>query len=74
MSLVAELIGRNAFKVGAAYVALGWVVTKVTGAVVLALNLPTSLNAIVVWLGIAGFPFVLAFAWVYGRTPEGLKR
>ena len=74
MSLVAELKRRNVFKVAAAYLALGWVVTQVTAAVVSALNLPTSLNAMVVWLGIAAFPFVLAFSWIYELTPEGLKR
>src|SRR5262245_27654613 len=74
LSLIAELKRRNVFKVGAAYLALGWVVTQVTGAVVPALNLPASINAMVVWLGIAAFPFVLAFSWIYEMTPEGLKR
>ena len=74
MSLIDELKRRNVFRVGAAYLALGWVVTQVTDAVVSALHLPDALNAMVVWLGMAVFPFVLAFAWIYELTPEGLKR
>jgi TolB-like protein/Flp pilus assembly protein TadD len=62
------------FRVSAAYVALGWVVTQVTSAVVPALNLPAAVPSIVVWLGIIGFPFVVVFSWVYELTPEGLKR
>ena len=26
------------------------------------------------WLGIAGFPLVVAFAWAYELTPEGFRR
>jgi TolB-like protein/Tfp pilus assembly protein PilF len=74
VSLIAELKRRNVFKAGAAYLALGWVVTQVTAAVVPALNLPDSLNAIVVWIGMIGFPFVVMFSWIYELTPEGLKR
>src|SRR5262245_41988013 len=47
---------------------------QVTGAVVTALNLPSSLNAIIVWMGVATFPFVVVFSWLYELTPEGIKR
>jgi TolB-like protein len=60
--------------VTAAYLALSWVITQVTGAVVPALHLPDSIPSIVVWLGVIGFPFVILFSWVYELTPEGLKR
>jgi hypothetical protein len=74
MSLFAELKRRNVIKVTGAYLALGWVVTQVTGEVVPALNLPASLVPIVVWIGLIGFPFVVVFAWVFEVTPEGVKR
>jgi TolB-like protein/Flp pilus assembly protein TadD len=74
LSFFNELKRRNVFRVTAAYLALSWVITQVTGAVVPALHLPDSIPAIVIWLGVIGFPFVILFSWVYEFTPEGLKR
>lgn len=73
-SLFAELKRRNVFKAGVAYLALGWVVIQITATLVPALNLPSSLVPIVTWIGVVGFPFVVAFSWIYEITPEGLKR
>jgi TolB-like protein/cytochrome c-type biogenesis protein CcmH/NrfG len=73
-SLVAELKRRNVFKAGVAYLALGWVVTQVTSTVAPAFNLPGWIVPVVVWIGVIGFPFVIAFSWIYELTPEGLKR
>lgn len=72
--LFTELKRRNVFKVGVAYLALGWVVIQVTSIAVPALNLPESLNSIVFYLGIVGFPFALFFAWAFELTPDGIKR
>ncbi len=74
MSYFNELKRRNVFRVTAAYLALSWVITQVTGVVVPALHLPDSIPSIVVWLGVIGFPFVILFSWVYELTPDGLKR
>ena len=74
MTFYKELKRRNVFRVSAAYLALGWIITQVTNAVVPALHLPDSIPSIVVWLSVIGFPFVLLFSWVYELTPEGLKR
>ena len=71
MSLFTELKRRNVFRVTAAYLALCWVITQVTGAVVPALHLPGSIPSIVVWLSVIGLPFVILFSWVYELTPEG---
>src|SRR5215475_2721375 len=73
-SLFAELKRRNVFKAGIAYLALGWVVTQVTSTVAPAMNLPGWIVPVVVWIGVIGFPFVIAFSWIYEITPEGLKR
>lgn len=72
--LFEELKRRNVFRVGVAYVMLGWVVIQVTDVVVPALNLPLILNSIVVYIGIIGFPFALFFAWAFELTPDGVKR
>jgi len=74
LSLIDELKRRNVFKAGAAYLALGWVVTQVTSTVAPLLHLPESIGPVVVWIGLIGFPFVIMFAWLYELTPEGLKR
>lgn len=72
--LLHELKRRNVFKVGLAYLALGWIIIQVTSIAVPALNLPESLNSIVFYLGIVGFPFAIFFAWAFELTPEGIKR
>ena len=72
--LIEELKRRNVFRVGVAYVALTWVVVQITDMAVPALNLPESLQGIVFYIGMVGFPFALFFAWAFELTPEGLKR
>ncbi len=74
MSLIAELKRRNVFRVSAAYLALGWIVTQVTSTVAPLLHLPDWIGPVVLWIGVVGFPFVVMFAWIYELTPEGLKR
>lgn len=74
MSLIAELKRRNVFRVGIAYLALGWIVTEVTATVAPMLHLPEWVGPVVLWIGIVGFPFVVMFSWIYELTPEGLKR
>ena len=73
MGFVAELKRRNVFRVGVAYLILGWVVIQVTDTVSPALNLPDWTLALVTWIGIIGFPFALFFAWAFELTPEGVK-
>lgn len=74
MNLFSELKRRNIFKVATAYLALGWLVAQITDVIVPALNLPETINSIVVYFGIIGFPFALFFVWAYELTPEGVKR
>jgi TolB-like protein len=74
MSLFSELKRRNVFRMGGAYLARGLVVTQVTATVAPALEMPDWTLKLVVWLGIVGFPVVIAFAWAYELTPEGIRR
>ena len=74
MSLIAELKRRNVFRVSAAYLALGWIVTEVTATVAPMLHLPDWVGPVVLWIGVIAFPFVVMFSWIYELTPEGLKR
>lgn len=72
--LFEELKHRNVFRVGIAYLALAWLVIQITSIAVPALNLPETLNSIVFYLGLIGFPFALLLAWAFELTPDGLKR
>jgi TolB-like protein len=74
MALFAELKRRNVFRVGLAYAVLAWVVIQVTDTVAPVLHLPDWTLALVIWIGIIGFPFALVLAWAFELTPEGLKR
>jgi TolB-like protein/Tfp pilus assembly protein PilF len=74
LSLVNELKRRNVFRVGTAYLALGWVILQVTSTVVPYMRLPEWTVPMVLWIGAIGFPCVLIFSWVYELTPEGIKR
>ncbi|MFM7275499.1 MAG: adenylyl cyclase, partial [Gammaproteobacteria bacterium] len=74
MSLFSELKRRNVFKVGLAYLALGWAVIQAGSTLVPVLHLPEWTLSMVLWLGLAGLPFVLVFAWIYELTPDGLRR
>jgi adenylate cyclase len=74
MSLFAELKRRNVFRMGGAYLALGWLVTQVTATVAPALGMPEWTLKLVVWIGVIGFPIMLAFSWAYELTPEGVRR
>ncbi len=74
MSFFGELKRRNVFRVAAAYLTLGWIVTEVTSTVAPMLHLPEWVGPVVLWIGVIGFPFVLLFSWIYELTPEGLKK
>ena len=73
-SLIAELKRRNVVRVAVAYLALGWVVVQVSQTVVPLLRLPEWTTTLLVWIGVVGLPFALAFAWIFELTPEGLRR
>ena len=71
--LFAELKRRNVFRVAAVYGATAFVIIEGADLVFPRISLPEWTVALVVWLGLLGFPLALAFAWAYERTPEGLK-
>ena len=73
-SLFEELKRRNVFRMSAAYLALGWVVTQVTATVAPALGMPEWTLKLVIWIGIVAFPLMVAFAWAYELTPDGIRR
>ena len=74
MSFIGELRRRNVLRVGAAYVAVAWLLIQVTQTLFPVFGLgATAIRSVVVVL-IVGLLPVLIFAWAFEITPEGLKR
>ena len=73
MTFFTELKRRNVFKVGIAYIVVGWLIMQVAEILVPALRLPDwALTATLYFLAI-GFLPVLVFAWAFELTPEGIR-
>ena len=74
MSLFNELKRRNVLRVGAAYIVAAWLVIQVVETLFPVYGLSDAAIRIVVAILGVGFIPVLAVAWVFELTPEGLKR
>ena len=74
MSFVRELKRRNVFRVGVAYLIIGWLLLQVSDTLAPALHLPEWFQSGVALLLILGFPLALFFAWAFELTPDGLKK
>mgnify|MGYP001547375890 CR=1 FL=1 len=74
MSLLSELKRRNVVRVGAAYVALSWLLIQVAETTFPAFGLgDAAIRTVIVVMAVGLIP-ALVFAWVFELTPEGLKR
>jgi dienelactone hydrolase len=71
MSLWEELRRRNVFRVVGAYAIVAWLVAQVINVVNEPLRLPDWFDTAVIVALLAGFPFVLFFAWMYELAPGG---
>ena len=73
-NLFEELKRRKVFRVGAAYVVVGWIALQVVGEVADPLKLPAwTASLVVVLLGI-GFPVAIVLVWAIEVTPDGVKK
>lgn len=70
---LAELRRRNVFRAGTLYAAVAWLVVQVATQVFPFFAISDWVVRLIVVAAAIGFPFVLAFAWYYELTPEGLK-
>lgn len=71
---MAELKRRHVLKVVAVYAAAAFAVMGAADFLVPALQLPDVLAKSVAFTAIVGFPFAVAFAWVFDITPQGVVR
>jgi TolB-like protein len=70
----AELKRRKVFRVAAVYGAVAFAALQGVDVVVPALRLPDTITTVVAVMLLVGFPIVLALAWVFETTPEGVRR
>ena len=74
MSLVDELRRRNVFRVAAAYLVVGWLLTEVLTTLLPTLGAPDWASRAVILIFALGFIPAVIFSWFYEITPEGIKR
>ena len=73
MSLVSELQRRNVFRVAAAYLVVGWLLTEVLTTILPTLGAPEWTARAVILIFALGFVPTVVLAWVFQLTPEGIK-
>lgn len=74
MSLIIELKRRNVFRVAAAYLVVGWLLTEVLTTILPTLGAPEWTSRAVILIFAFGFIPAVILSWVYELTPEGIKR
>ncbi len=74
MSLIVELKRRNVFRVAAAYLVVGWLLTEVSTTILPTLGAPDWTSRAVILIFAFGFIPAVALSWVYELTPDGIKR
>jgi TolB-like protein len=73
MSLLAELQRRSVFKVGAAYLVVGWLVVQAASIAFPTFQAPDWALRVFIFVVMVGFPIALVIAWAVELTPEGIK-
>lgn len=74
MSIISELRRRNVFRVAAAYLVVGWLLTEVLTTILPTLGAPDWTARAVILIFAFGFIPAVVFSWFYELTPDGIKR
>jgi len=74
MALIAELRRRNVFRVAAAYLVVGWLLTEVLTTILPTLGAPAWAARAVILTFAFGFIPTVVLSWVFELTPDGIKR
>ena len=74
MSLISELRRRNVFRVAAAYLVVGWLLTEVLTTILPELGAPDWTPRAVILIFAFGFVPAVVLSWFYEVTPGGIKR
>ena len=73
MSFLEELKRRNVVKVALAYLAVAWTILAVADVILNNLDSPPWLFRAILAALLLGFPIVIALAWAFQWTPDGLR-
>ena len=73
-SLFAELRRRNVFRAALLYVGAVWALTQGIAQLTPVVGAPEWAARWFLVAAVIGFPFWVAFAWLFEFTPEGIKR
>lgn len=73
MSFISELQRRNVFRVAAAYLVVGWLLTEVLTSILPTVGAPEWIANAIIWIFALGFIPMLVLAWVFEVTPDGLR-
>ena len=73
-SLFEELKRRNVFRAAGMYLVVAWLLLQVGETTFDALGLPDGSQRFLIVLLALGLPVVLALAWIFDLTPEGIVR
>jgi TolB-like protein/Flp pilus assembly protein TadD len=68
-----ELKRRKVYRVAIAYVVASWALAQGLAQVLPVFDIPNSVIRSVIALMLIGFPVVLALAWAYDVTPQGIR-
>ena len=74
MSLVSELKRRNVFRAALAYLAASWLLLQIAETLLPVYGFSDAAIRLVVAVLAIGFIPLVAFAWLFELTPDGLKR
>src|SRR5690242_11237886 len=73
MNFFSELRRRNVYKVAVAYAVASWLIVQAASLLLGTFEAPPWAMKIFVVVMALGFPIVLALAWAFEITPEGIK-
>ena len=74
MPLIAELRRRKVFRVAAAYLVVGWLLTEVLTTILPTLGAPDWATRAVILIFAFGFIPAVVLSWFFEITPDGIKR
>jgi len=74
VSLFEQLKRRNVFRVAAAYIVVGWLLTEVLTTLLPAFGAPGWVSKAVMLTFALGFLPTVVFSWIYELTPDGIKK
>jgi hypothetical protein len=74
ISILAELKRRNVLRAGVLYAGAVWALAQGIAQLTPVVEAPEWIARWFLVAAAVGFPFWIAFAWLYELTPQGLKR